>query len=59
MELVWVPCSETMPVLRVAGRKELLLSLTVQQVFMSLERYVENAWLRREPTSPQEIAEVP
>jgi hypothetical protein len=24
---------------------------------MSLERYVENAWLRREPTSPQEIAD--
>ena len=23
---------------------------------MSLERYVENTWLRREPTSPQEIA---
>ncbi len=24
---------------------------------MSLERYVENAWLRREPTSAQEIAD--
>ena len=24
---------------------------------MSLERYVENSWLRREPTSPQEIAD--
>ena len=24
---------------------------------MSLERYVENAWLRREPTSSQEIAD--
>jgi hypothetical protein len=24
---------------------------------MSLERYVENGWLRREPTSPQEIAD--
>ncbi len=24
---------------------------------MSLEKYVENAWLRREPTSPQEIAD--
>jgi len=24
---------------------------------MSLERYVENAWLRREPTSPQEITD--
>jgi hypothetical protein len=23
---------------------------------MSLDRYVENAWLRKEPTSPQEIA---
>lgn len=24
---------------------------------MSLERYAENGWLRREPTSPQEIAD--
>ncbi len=24
---------------------------------MSLEKYVENAWLRREPTSPQEITD--
>jgi hypothetical protein len=24
---------------------------------MSLERYVDNGWLRREPTSPQEIAD--
>ena len=24
---------------------------------MSLERYVENGWLKREPTSPQEIAD--
>lgn len=24
---------------------------------MTLERYVENSWLRREPTSPQEIAD--
>ena len=24
---------------------------------MTLERYVENAWLRREATSPQEIAD--
>jgi hypothetical protein len=24
---------------------------------MTLERYVENAWLKREPTSPQEIAD--
>lgn len=24
---------------------------------MSLERYVENAWLRREATSPQKITE--
>ena len=25
---------------------------------MSLEKYVENAWLRREPTSPQEISDL-